>query len=299
MRIITALIAAVFCGAALGFGQGPARCTNKTPDGIPCFDSNFGVVVRFSPPIPTEKLVPSPPQAPPLETGQAEAPIRQQAQALNQKNSDASAYSQYWTYGKDGSSVFHDGDDVQRFDASTLQSYATSQAQFASSYEMGASAGNVIGALVNAWVRHHQRMAVLKRENLREQFSEYDNAGLDIMRHVMQDDDIVAADLALLARLDPAEKDTCEEGVTEVLRLKAHTAAEVIDREKMHTEVLAPQNVKHLRKNVALAKQNYQQNLNWVEKADVWTQIVGGTVGYFTSQHMAHPASGQGAVNPQ
>ena len=144
----------------------------------------------------------------------------------------------------------------------------------------------MIGALINAWVRHHQRVIVLKRENLQQQFMAYDDAILNMKRHVMQDADVMGTDFALLAQLDPAEKDTWDEGVRKVPEIKADIEAQVIADEKMRPQVLG--SVKHLKGNVAIAKQSYEQSLKWVEKADVWTRIVGGVVGYYEHQQQAH-----------
>src|SRR5690242_3906349 len=126
MRKIVAAVALLFWCGVLAYGQAPGPCTSKTLDGVPCFDPNFGVVVRFSPPIPTEKLAPPRPQAPTADTRQAEAPISQQPQEVEQGASHVSGSGQYWIYGKDGSCEFHEGNDVQRFNPSTVQSYGSS-----------------------------------------------------------------------------------------------------------------------------------------------------------------------------
>lgn len=296
MRIVIATIAVLFWSVALTFAQGLGPCTSKTLDGVPCLDPNFGVVVRFKPPIPTEKLAPQPQQVPPLDTGKAEAPIEQQSQAFNQKSSSTPHYNQYWTYGKGGSCEFHEGNNVQRFDASTVQSYAASRAQFDESWQTGQEVGGAIGAIVHAWVAHHRRIAA-ERKNLRQQINNYYNTTFDLIDENMREQDTLAADFTLLAKLDPPRRDIYERGVKNAALSKARFATMRPAGEKMLHQILATKKVKYLRKDVPMAQKTYEAARNYAEREYVFVRFVGGLAGYFASRQMATPVSSQETSN--
>ena len=107
MMKLVAVPVMLWC-AVLALGQGgPAPCTSNIPDGVPCFDANFGVVVRFSPPIPTEKLPSLPPPSPPVILPEGSAPKH----TLPAVSDD----TEYWSYKPDGRCDYHDGANVQSF----------------------------------------------------------------------------------------------------------------------------------------------------------------------------------------
>lgn len=287
MRKLVAVPMVLWC-AVSALGQGgqvvPFCASNlgalTRPDGVPCFDPALGVIVPFGPTLPTQKLPPLPTPDTPVVITEGQLP-KLTLPAVSDE-------SEYWSYKPDGTAVYHDGDYVQQFDGATVQSYASNYERFQQSYEVGAAGGALITALVVAWDRHHQKMVAVKNNSLREQFSAYDDAGCRLVREVLQDADTMITDFALLAELDPAEKDDWEGGVKDASVLRAHIAEQLANDAEMHTKILASNHEKYLEKSVATAKERYKYDLNWVKEVGVWTRIVGASVGFYEYQQKAH-----------
>jgi len=287
-------------GSALGqiqefSGFGP--CSDKTPDGVPCSDPHFGVVVRFSGPIPTQRLsLPAPASAQhPLysDLPQGSTPVEAQPVSPPVIRNDF----QYWSYRPNGKCDYHDGSDVLHFDAGTLQNYASNRAQFQASFQAGQAMGSAIGVLVGAWIAHHRRV-VQERNDIRQQISAYYNAAFDLNDEVIREQETLAADYALLAATDPPRRSIYERGAKNAAEFKVRLATMRPAGERLLAEVLATKNVNNLRNDLALAEKTYQAAQNGAEQEYVFLRFIGGLAGYFAYQH-TQPPPVQQPENPQ
>lgn len=282
MRKLVAVPIVLWCAVSALGQSGPGTCTSNTPDGVPCFDSNFGDVVRFSPPVPTKKLPSFPPPETPVVIPEGQPPKLTLPAVSND--------FQYWSYQSDGSCDYHEGPNVQHLGASTLQNYVSNRAQLGESYQAGEVIGSAVGALVRAWVVHHQRV-VHERNDIRQQISGYYNAAFDLIDEVMREQDIIALDFTLLAGLDPARRSIYERGAGNAAEFKVRLATQRPAGKKMLAEILATKKVKDLRSDLPLAQKTYQAAQNGAEQEYVYSRFVGGLAGYFEYQQKAHPIS--------
>jgi len=274
----------------LPFGSGFGPCSSKTPDGLPCSDPNFGVVVPFSGPIPTERLSLPAPSGEPMAIPQA------QTQGVTQ--STVAHGFQYWSYQANGKCDYHDGSNVVHFDAGTLQNYASNRAQFQASFQAGQAIGSAIGVLVGAWIAHHQRV-VQERNDIRQQISTYYNAAFDLNDEVIHEQDTLASDYALLETIDPPRRSIYERGAKIAAESKARLATFRPTGEKMLPELLATRDAKVLRARLDVAQKTYNVVQNGAEQEYVFLRFIGGVAGYFVYQQTAHPPPAQQPANPQ
>jgi hypothetical protein len=294
-------LAVFFACASWALGQvqefsGFGPCSDKTPDGVPCSDPHFGVVVRFSGPIPTQRLsLPAPPSAQqPLYSGlpQGSTPLEAQPVSPPVIRNDF----QYWSYRPNGRCDYHDGSDVLHFDAGTLQNYASNRAQFQASFQAGQAMGSAIGVLVGAWIAHHQRV-VQERNDIRRQISAYYNATFDLNDEVMSEQDTLATDYALLAKADPPRRSIYEQGAKNAAQFKARLAAMRPAGEKLLPELLATKNLNYLKERLDVAQKTYQAAQNGAQQEYVFLRFIGGLAGYFAYRQTQPLPVGQPA-NP-
>jgi hypothetical protein len=322
----------LLCCAASAFGQsGPAACASSTPDGVPCLDPSFGVVVRFSPPVPVQKLPPLPSPSPPVVVPEGQTPKFTPPSVPD--------FSEYWAYRSDGICDYHRGMEVQHYGASTLQDYVDNGVGFggsyqpgefvrggggapvlsrgarrrgatpqrvdtsgmspgmAASYQVGEAIGSVSGAAIREAVAHHRRV-VWERSRLRSAIGEYYRATFTLTDQAMREQDGLATDFARLAELDPAHRGVYERGAKNAVEDKARFAAMRPAGEKMLAQILETKNVKHLRSDLALAEKTYQAARSGAGQEYVFSRFVGGLTGHFESEQMKHSAPAPSATPP-
>lgn len=256
---------------------------------MPCVNTKTGKVMFPPPPILSEKLMPLASPPPRVDMQQIEAPIRRQGQAFSQRLSNLTHDAPQWTY-QGNEAYYHEGDTTQGFDVRTLQSYATSQAQFQESYQLGEGIGKTVGALVRVWVAHHQG-GVLERKNLRQQISACYSATFDLMDQQTRERNGLIADYIRLGQLDAAHRSIYEQRATQATASNSRFAALRADEEQMLPRILAEKKDKDLRKSLAVAESVYGVTRSAGEKEYVYSQFMHGLVGYFAYRQMAHATS--------